>query len=204
MQRFAHRSRHDLLARYFGLDQLRQLEGIAVLVLGQVELLRRAGRHQRVQQLHLFGRNFRLDNFVGQRRRLGHLAVVAELGHDDEPGERPQPDNVFLAVHYDLGDGLAFLFHHAPLQHRVALLRDRAIGRKIVRLAAGIHGVEGADGNEGIDLDGLVAFGPQLVEFVGIDDDVAVLGVLVAGDDVALSDPVISRNLIHWLTFPGS
>ena len=49
--------------------------------------------------------------------------------------------------------------------------------------------------DEGIDLNGFVALGPQLIEFVGIDDDVLGGGEFVAGDDVGLRDVSLSAQL---------
>jgi len=38
--------------------------------------------------------------------------------------------------------------------------------------------------HEGADHNGLIVLGPEVVQFVGIDDDVFVFGVLEAGDDL--------------------
>ena len=78
--------------------------------------------------------------------------------------------------------------HHAAAQYRVALVSDRAVGHQIITLAAGIDGVQRPCPDESIDLDCLVALGPQLVEFVRVDDDVLVGDEFVAGDDVTGRD----------------
>src|SRR5439155_990232 len=60
-----------------------------------------------------------------------------------------------------------------------------------------VQGIESARGNEDVDLDGLVRLGAEAVELVGIDDHVMVLGVLVAGDDLVVSDfPVQGAGLL--------
>ena len=71
---------------------------------------------------------------------------------------------------------------HGPGQDGVGLVVDGAVGEEVVRLAAGVEGIEGLGGDELGDGDGVVGSATELVQLGGIDDDVPVLGVLVAGD----------------------
>src|SRR5262249_31283906 len=74
------------------------------------------------------------------------------------------------------------------MQDRVGPLGNRTVRNQVVALARRVSRIECVRGNELGDVDGFVVLRAELVEFVGIDDDVLPLRVLVAGNDLVIGN----------------
>ncbi len=81
---------------------------------------------------------------------------------------------------------ITILLDRPLVQDSVGLLANRPVRQEVVRRPAQVDGIEGIRLDEGVDRDRLVVLGAELFQFVGVDHDVLVFRVLVAGDDVLL------------------
>jgi len=77
---------------------------------------------------------------------------------------------------------------HGLAEERIGLLPGGSVRSQVILLAGGIERIESTRGDEDIDLDRLVGFRAEPIELVGIDDHVAVPGVLVAGHNFVGGD----------------
>jgi hypothetical protein len=110
---------------------------------------------------------------------------------------RPEQNQLFASVQDDLGDAIAVLGYHGLAEERIGLLTGGSVRSQVILPASGIERIESTRGNEDIDLDRLVGLRPEPIELVGIDDYVAVPGVLVAGDNLVVRDlPVQGTDLL--------
>ena len=147
--------------------------------------------------LSISGASFDVRDVVEVVFRVPNLVRIAQCGADKPLSQGCKHDDALALGQHDAAERHHALAAHSLADHREGFLSDLIVRRDVVG-AVEKSLVDLLARHERVDLDSVVALDRKGVEFVVLDQDIGVLGVLVAAALILALDR-FARDLVDQL-----
>ena len=191
------RRRDDRLVALQLLLDHRHQRGLVAILVGLGIELRRLLRDQRLGELQHLGVRLHVGDLVEIGRGGAHLVRRAQRADEHPLVARPDRHHPLPARQHQPRDGELARLAHRLAQHHEGLFGHRAVRRQIVGRVLVNH-VDLGRVDEGLDVQRVVRLQPHRLEVAVVDDDVLLVLVLVALDQIRpLDQPELGIDRLH-------